>query len=111
TRQIRNLIYQEKNQGPKGLISKQRGKPSNRSYNTQFKKDVLNLIRQKYEDFGPTLISEKLLENHQIKLSDETIRQWMIESTLWTNKQRKKNRHPLRKRKACFGELIQIDGS
>lgn len=111
TRQVRNLLYELNKNGPKGLISKSRSKPSNRSYNPKYKRYILSIIEQKYEDFGPTLISEKLKENHHIKISNETLRSWMAEINIWKPKQRKRNRHPLRNRKACFGELIQMDGS
>ena len=111
TRQVRNLLYEFNKKGTKGLLSKKRGKRSNRSYSLKFKQHVLTLIQQHYEDFGPTLISEKLKENHGLEVSDETLRYWMIEAHLWIPKQRKRNRHPLRERKECFGELIQVDGS
>ncbi len=68
TRQVRNLLYEHRRQGLKGLVSKQRGKSSNRSYNPQFKRKVLDLIKEHYEDFGLTLISEKLQEIHQCGL-------------------------------------------
>lgn len=110
-RQVRKLIKKLKIEGAKALISKKRGKPSNRQKEKKFKSHVLNIIQEKYSDFGPTLIQEKLDENHLIKLGKETIRQWMIKHLLWTAKQKKKNLHPLRERKACFGQLIQIDGS
>lgn len=111
TRQTRNLICELKKGGPKGLISKKRGKPSNRGYHLAFKQHALAIIQQHYEDFGPTLISEKLKERHELRISDETLRSWMIDAHLWIPKQRKRNPHPLRKRKECFGELIQMDGS
>ncbi|HIF9198878.1 TPA: hypothetical protein ACX6RS_001557 [Photobacterium damselae] len=34
-------------------------------------------------DFGPTLAHEKLTERHNIHVSVETIRQWMIADGLW----------------------------
>jgi hypothetical protein len=49
------------------------------------------------------LISEKLLEKHQIKISNETVRQWMIERNYWVTKKRKKNRHPLREKSLFWG--------
>jgi transposase InsO family protein len=111
TRQIRNLMYKFKRTGPKGMISKKRGKPSNRAFRPEYKQLILKIIEENYEDFGPTLIAEKLKENHQIIISPETIRSWRTANKTWIPKQRKKNRHPLRNRKECFGELIQIDGS
>ena len=39
-----------------------------------------------FADFGPTLIVEKLAERHGLSLSRETVRQWMIEDGLWTDR-------------------------
>lgn len=111
TRQVRNLIKDLKIHGPKALISKKRGKKSNRAYQSNFKQKILHIISHNYEDYGPTLAGEKLLEKHQIRVSNETLRTWMTETNIWIPKQRKRNKHRLRTRRECFGELIQIDGS
>jgi hypothetical protein len=111
TRQVRNLLKALIIQGTNGLISKKRGKKSNRSYDIKFKQEVLRIIRHNYEDYGPTLVGEKLSERHNIIVSSETLRKWMSEATIWVPKQKKRNKHRLRMRRACFGELIQIDGS
>ena len=111
TRQVRNLLGNLNLEGPEGLISKKRGKPSNRCFLPKFKNEVLRIIQQNYLDFGPTLVKEKLFEKHQITISIETLRSWMTEAHYWNPKQRKRNIHRLRTRKVCFGELIQIDGS
>ena len=34
----------------------------------------MELVRAHYEDFGPTLVREKLLERHGLKLCVETVR-------------------------------------
>lgn len=39
------------------------------------KKKALNLLKSKYKGFGPTLVHEKLVEQEQLKLSDESVRQ------------------------------------
>ncbi len=63
-------------------------------------------------DFGPTFAAEKLHELHSLKVNKETLRQWMIEWGLWKPKRHKKvTLHQSRERRACFGELIQLDGS
>jgi transposase InsO family protein len=111
TRQVRNLLSEYIKFGANGLISKKRGKRSNNAYDQEAKSNILKIIEEKYEDFGPTLASEKLLENHQIKISDETLRSWMTDKKLWMPKQRKRNKHRTRHRRECFGELIQVDGS
>jgi hypothetical protein len=110
-RQIRNLLASYHRHGVKGLISKQRGKPSNRSYNYKFKSQIMALVRERYHDFGPTFASEKLLEYHNITISKETLRKWMIEEHLWIQRKKRQHIYPLRPRREYFGELIQIDAS
>jgi hypothetical protein len=73
---------------------------------------VLDLIKKKYSDFGPTLAHEKLLEIHKVRISRESVRKLMIEEGLWKPRRAKKPAvHQMRERRACFGELVQIDGS
>ena len=73
---------------------------------------AINLIGTHYRDFGSTLACEKLAELHDLKLSVESTRQLMIKAGYW---QPKKGgtvcAHPMRERRARFGEMIQIDGS
>jgi hypothetical protein len=72
---------------------------------------VLRIVRERYGDFGPTLAQEKLTELHGVKVSVETLRQWMTTDGLWEPRAGRAARvHPPRRRRACLGELIQIDG-
>ncbi|HSG45338.1 MAG TPA: ISNCY family transposase, partial [Anaerolineales bacterium] len=65
-----------------------------------------------YADFGPTLAHEKLQECDQVQISRESVRKIMMAEGLWQPRRRKKEQvHQMRERRACFGELIQIDGS
>ncbi|SOZ34863.1 Integrase [Cupriavidus neocaledonicus] len=73
---------------------------------------MLGLIRDNYADFGPTLAAEKLRERHGIDLAKETVRRLMIDAGFWVpRKQRPPKVHQPRNRRACLGELVQIDGS
>ena len=111
-RQIGRLVKAYRADGAAGLVSKKRGKPSNRAYSAEIKERVLSIVRGSYADFGPTLIAEKLLERHQIRLSDETLRRWLTEAGIWTSRRAQRQRvYQPRYRRECFGELIQIDGS
>jgi transcriptional antiterminator len=110
-RQVRNLLHKLDQLGPQGLISQKRGKASNRKTKASSKELILRIIQEYYQDFGPTFAIEKLKENHQILISRETLRKWLIEAHLWIPKVKKRNRHLLRKRREFFGELIQGDGS
>lgn len=65
------------------------------------------IVKEKYQDFGPTLASEKLEENHQLKINKETLRQLMINWELWKPKPRKENKEyrAWRQRKEHYGEM------
>ena len=111
-RQVKRLYRAYKSKGVKGLISARRGKPSNHRQDEAEVQRALDLLKERYEDFGPTLAHEKLSEIHGIKLSRESVRKLMIAEGLWKPKHAKlPNVHQMRERRACLGELVQIDGS
>jgi hypothetical protein len=60
-------------EGPAGLISKRRGRSSNRRKPEAVRTKALSIIRDHYWDFGPTLAAEKLGEVPQIALGRETL--------------------------------------
>jgi hypothetical protein len=94
------------------LVSKRRGKPSNNQLKGEVKQEAIDLIYSKYNDFGPTLAHEKLTEQHGLKLSVETVRRLMIIEEIWKPRKAKKDDvHQMRERRACYGELVQLDGS
>ena len=78
TRQIRRIVHRVRKEGDKGIVHRSRGRPSNREMPQETRDEVLRLYHEVYPDFGPTLASEKLLEKHRIKISDETLRLWLI---------------------------------
>jgi len=111
-RQIKRLLRAYRQQGAAGLVSKHRGRKGNNRLSEEVRKRALNLLKTKYKGFGPTLAHEKLVEKEKLKLSDESVRKLMIAEDLWKPRKAKKVvTHQLRERRACFGELIQIDGS
>lgn len=111
-RQVKRLWQRYKQQAAKGLVSQRRGKTSNHHLAARVVQQALNLIKKKYADFGPTLAHEKLQEIDHVPISRESVRKLMIEEGLWKPKRRKKEVvHQMRERRACFGELVQIDGS
>jgi transposase len=112
TRQIKRLLKIYRHKGAAGLVSKHRGRTGNNRLAESVKKQALNLLKTKYRGFGPTLAHEKLVEKEKLQLSDESVRQLMIAEGLWKARKAKKVAvHQLRERRACFGELVQIDGS
>jgi hypothetical protein len=111
-RQVLRLAKAYRQRGPVALASRQRGRPSNRSYPATLRNQALAIIRERYADFGPQFASEKLASLHDIHLARETVRSWMMAEGLWKDrKQRMKPIHQPRHRRDCLGELVQIDGS
>jgi hypothetical protein len=110
-RQVFRLLKTYRSEGATGLISKRRGRPSNRRKPEELRDKALAIIRERYWDFGPTLAAEKLREGHGIALGRETLRLWMIAAGIWADrKQRRKHVHQPRHRRECVGELVQVDG-
>ncbi|WP_412525941.1 ISNCY family transposase [Burkholderia lata] len=111
-RQISRLCRRYEAAGVAGLVSVKRGIPSNRALPIDLRARAMALVRERYADFGPTLACEKLYECHGIRLGKETVRRWMYDAGLWIpRKQRPPKVYQPRARRACLGELVQIDGS
>jgi transposase len=111
-RHVKRLLRAYRWDGAQGLISKRRGQPSNNRLAERSRRKALDLLKSKYQGFGPTLAQEKLVEAEGLKISDESVRQLMIVEGLWKpRKARKAAVHQMRERRACFGELVQMDGS
>jgi len=72
---------------------------------------VIKLYQRRYKGFGPTLASEKLLEREGLEVSDETLRQWLLESGDWKRVRKKRVHRQWRERKEHLGEMVQMDGS
>ena len=110
-RQGRRIYKRYVSEGDKGLVHRNRGRPSNRSKSCALKEIVLALYREQYWDFGPTLAAEMLEERDGYEVDHETLRRWLLAAGLW-KRQRKRARHrQQRERKPHFGELVQMDGS
>lgn len=110
-RQVRRLCVAYRKRGPTGLASLKRGRPSNHRLPAEVQDRAVDLVRQHYADFGPTLAQEKLVELHDVRVGRETLRKWMLSAGVWLPRAaRKAVPHQPRGRRECFGELVQIDG-
>jgi transposase len=110
-RQVRRLVKRYREEGDVGLIHRSRGRASNRKTPTRIRQRVVKRLRESYEGFGPTLASEKLAERDGLVVSRETVRRWMIAEGLHEPRQRRVEARKWRERRACYGELVQMDTS
>src|SRR3989344_9171126 len=110
-RQIRRIVSKIRQEGDKGIRHGLRGKPSSRMLPKKVKEKAIKFYREKYKGFGPTLASEKLLELEGIKISKETLRNWLIETGDWEKVRKNRTHRQWRVPKHYFGEMVQMDGS
>jgi len=111
-RQIRRIKKRVIEWWVEWIIHKSRWSPSNRKFSNEFNDSIISIVKDKYYDFKPTFASEKLLQNHSIKISKETLRNLMIKHKLWNPKTRKlPNNHYWRARKDNYWEMQQFDWS
>ena len=110
-RQTQRLLARYQDGGGAALIHRSRGRTASNRLNDGVREYVLELVRQNYRDFGPTLAAEVLLERHGVDVSRETVRRWMSGAGLWLSRKQRKTFHQPRLRRESYGELIQIDGS
>lgn len=112
-RQVTRLKQAAVDGGAAALVHKQRGQPSHNKLSEKERTKIINLLKNKYSDFGPTLATEKLHETHKIKHDPKTIRAIQISEGLWKPRRTKeKGEHRAwRLRRSAFGELEQFDGS
>lgn len=110
-RQIGRLCTRVRTEGTRGIIHRLRDRPSNHRLAPGLWERALTLIRRHYPDFGPTFANEKLRARHHLTLSTWTLRQGMITAGLWRPRRRRDRHRTWRPRRACVGELVQLDGS
>jgi biotin operon repressor len=112
-RHVRRLLRELKRRGDQVVAHGLRGLPSNRKLSADTEREAIAILsRAIYHGFGPTLASEYLAQKHQIEVSRETVRQWMMGAKLWrARKQRIEKVHEWRPRRSRFGELVQWDTS
>jgi biotin operon repressor len=112
-RHVRRLLRALKRRGDKAVVHALRGLPSNRQVDVETQGEAVAILsRPVYRGFGPTLASEYLAKKHNIQVSRETVRQWMIQAKLWRARQQRVEKiHAWRPRRSRLGELVQWDTS
>ena len=109
-RQVRRLQRKLEAGDDGALVHGLRGRPSNHRADAEVRRRVLRAYRQSYRDFGPTLAVEKLAAEG-LAVGVETLRRWLLADGLWERKRHRDPHRSRRPRRACFGELVQMDAS
>ena len=98
-RQVGRLLIRLREEGGGGLVHKGRGQSSNHRVGVGVREYVLELVKTRYADFGPTLAIEMLLDKHGIKVGRETLRTWMVEAGMWLSRKQRRSFHQPRLRR------------
>src|ERR1700736_1900029 len=83
-RQVRRLLRKLRRKGNRAVVHELRGRLSNRTLPALLdQRAVIILADPVYRGFGPTLAAEYLHKRHEVTVSKEALRQWMIKAGLW----------------------------
>ena len=107
-RQVKRLVKRYREQGAAGLISRRRGQRSSRAFSAPWREEVMAVVRRRYPDFGRRWLARSWPRAQGLRLSDETLRQWMIADGLWKPRSRRAVRiHQSRPRRDCVGDWFR----
>lgn len=111
-RQCYRIKARVKQQGVKGVVHGNRGRPSRHKVKEKTVKRVVQLARGKYQGFNDHHLTEKLKEQEQIELSRERVRRILRAHGIASpNKRRGIKHRSRRERRASEGMMLQVDGS
>ena len=88
-RHVKRLVSRYRQEGPQGMVSRRKGRPSGNATPADERNRIVDLLRNGFADFPPGKAHLKLTKQHDCRLSVETIRKWMIEEGLWTPRTRR----------------------
>jgi transposase len=110
-RQAKRVWRRYRRQGDAGLVHRLRGRPGSRRKDPVLRRRLLLRYRERYGDFGPTLAAEYLAQEDGLAIDHETLRRWLLAEGLWQKRRRRPQHRQWRERKACLGQMVQLDGS
>jgi len=110
-RQVQRILKDYQARGDRAVVHGTRGRRPNNAIPQETREQARALLKGKYHGFGPTLAAEHLAADDGLAASRETVRGWMIQQGLWGGQRKKRPHRHRRPRRACFGELVQMDTS
>ena len=110
-RQMRRWKRRYEHRGYDGLFDRRKRTPSPRRVPLATVEQILHLYREKYYDFNARHFCEKLLTEHQIKISYNWLRLALQGAGLMQAKPRGSTHRLRRPRKPVIGMMLHMDGS
>ncbi len=97
--------------GYDGLLDRRTGTPSPRRAPFEEVQRILRLYRQRYTGFNGRHFHQIARREHGVKLSYSFVKKALQEAGLLAKKRARGRHRRRRERRACFGELLHLDGS
>lgn len=111
-RQLLRRLRAWRSNGPKSFVHGNTGRPAPNRLPQETKNRIIEFIRGKYQGFPPLLLAQYLQDHEGIKVSKETVRRILKAlNPDVSEEQHREAGYFLRRRRARFGELLQVDGS
>ena len=95
-RHINRLIKKYKDEGKMAFVHGNRNRTPAHTFSDEVKSFVIDMYIQKYYDFNFTHFKEKLMEDHNINVSVNTIKKWLIQVNIISPKARRSTRRHLK---------------
>ena len=111
-RQCYRIKRRVSQQGAKGVVHGNRGRPSKRKVKEKTIKRIVELACGKYQGFNDHHLTEKLKEQEHMELSREKVRRILRSHGISTPRKRRASKHRSRReRREAEGMMLQVDGS
>ena len=110
-RGLRRIRQRMEEHGYEGLVDTRRGRPSPRRTRVEEIERILELYREKYPGFNVRHFHQTVRREHEVKVSYSCVKQ-ILQGAGLVKKRRSRGRHRMKRpRRACFGEMLHLDGS
>jgi len=112
-RQVQRILARVRKLGMGGVLHGNRGRAPVNKTSADLKKVVQDLFKDRYFDFNVTHFREKLIKEHGVNLSHDTLLRWGHQEHLVKRAHhiRRPKLHRTRSRLPRAGMLLQMDGS
>lgn len=110
-RQVRRLKKRASEEGLSGLAHRSRGRASPHRRPASERDRIRQLYRDRYSGWNMTHFTQRLAEQHGVRVSRETVRGLLKEEASRPRRRRRRRHRRWRPRRHREGELVQLDAS
>lgn len=111
-RQAKRLLVRLRQEGPKGLAHRRRGRVAHNALGAELRERVVGLHQERYAKFNDTHFVQMLEEREGLRIGRETVRRWLRAAGIAAKRGRRPPQHRSRRpRRPQEGLMVQWDGS